>query len=201
MYGHTLPLYNAVTNTLVEHPTMPLGCRRSRRNRADCSEMKELRQLRHEAGTSKSSSLQAVVLIVAYGHQIASSSSAEPMNKRSIFPPSHLPSSAQLSTLSQIPTAIHHILISSFSFPYPLLPKSRLLILNRDIAPRHTLILPPDLVRNLLVLGLLKRRLVALVALTQAILLHGVDAYRAKGNGLRLAAYNRKRIYSMERYT
>lgn len=181
---------------------MPLGCRRSRRNRAHCSEMKELRQLCHEAGTSKSGSLQAVVLNVAYGHQVASSSSAEPMNKRSIFPPSHLSSSAQLSTLSQIPTASHYILIPlSFSFPSPPLPKSRLLILNRDIAPRHILILPPELVRNLLILGLLKRGLVALVALAQAVLLHGVDAYRAKGNGLRLAAYNRKRIYSMEKYT
>jgi hypothetical protein len=51
-----------------------------------------------------------------------------------------------------------------------------LLVLDGDIRPSSSLVLPTDEVRDLLVLGLLNGRLVVLLALAQELLLHEIDA-------------------------
>lgn len=52
----------------------------------------------------------------------------------------------------------------------------RRLILDREIRPRRTLVLVPDKIRDLLVLGLLHGGLIVLRALPERVLLDGVDA-------------------------
>ena len=75
------------------------------------------------------------------------------------------------------PQPRNRLIFISSSTTAPPLPKRRLLVLDRDLLPRLLLKLPPQLVRNLLVLRLLERRLVALVPLAHAILLDRIHAY------------------------
>ena len=59
-----------------------------------------------------------------------------------------------------------------YSPPYE---TTHLFILYRKVRARHTLVLSPDVIRNLLVFGLFKGGLVALLALTHEAFLNEVD--------------------------
>ena len=60
--------------------------------------------------------------------------------------------------------------------------ESRRLILDRKVTPRPFLILTPNEIRNLLVLGLLDGGLVALIPLSQTVLLYCVDSLKRDVN-------------------